>query len=68
MVQVRENLPGALPATNGPGCNRANSLVLDTDNPSGAAATAWNATKAAQMSKTSTGLNLILSPNIPFSI
>lgn len=67
MVQVEENLPDALPATDGPGCARGNSLVLHTDNTSGAAA-ACNAANAAQKSKTSIGLNLILSPNIPFSI
>lgn len=66
MVQV-QNLPDAPPATLGPVCIKGNSLVLDTDNPSGAVH-ACNAAKAAQMSKTSIGLNLILSPNIPFSI
>lgn len=67
MVQVQENLPDSLLATYGPGCVRGNSLVLHTDPPSRATA-ACNAPNAAQMSKTSIGLNLIFSPNIPFSI
>lgn len=38
MVQAREGLPGALPARDGPGCSRRNSLVLHIGTSSGATA------------------------------
>ena len=52
MVQAREGLPGAPPATDGPGCTRGNPLVLDTGNPSGATA-ACNASAPSLKSSSS---------------
>lgn len=75
MVQAREGLPGALPATDGSSCIRGNPLVLDTGIPSGATA-AHNASAASLKSSSfipavedsGTGLKSNLFPNIPFSI
>lgn len=51
MAETKEDLPGALPATNSPACIRGNSLVLDTGILSGV--TAAHNTSAASLQTSS---------------